>query len=98
MAGMKSDITISVERRPCYVGEKRAMFHMWFEHRFVSPTLPQRNGEMITPGGQETRLYAVVEFQGGGIDLVPYDKVTFADGGGFGDTGFFPREILDCDK
>ena len=80
MASLKSTITLENELRPCYVENKRALFHRWFERRAV------------LEGGETSFLFAVVEFENGRIELVHATMIKFADGGKFGETMFLPEE------
>lgn len=74
-------ITISFEKRPCFVDGKKAIFHCW---TFDRETLDKytRNG-----------VYAIVEFEDGSVKTVnPFD-IIFADGGDFKEFAFIDKKI-----
>lgn len=82
------DYVIGVERRPCYVGGKKAMFHMWINRAWVAPPSMAVGGHA---GGQLWEVFGVVEFEDGHVETVYPKNIQFADGGGFGDAAWGPR-------
>lgn len=59
--------------RPCYVGNKKAMFHCW---NHIST-------------GAVSGTYGLVEYEDGTVDALTYpNQIRFADFGGFKETAF----------
>lgn len=54
-----------------------AYFHRWYEEHSVIDPSPMIGGH---PGGQISRLYGVVEFRDGRVELVHPNKIRFTDG------------------
>lgn len=87
------DYVIGVERRPCYVGGKKAMFHTWMNRARVAPPSMMAGGHA---GGQLWEVFGVVEFEDGHVGTVYPENVQFADGGGFEDAAWGPRVKREC--
>lgn len=87
MASFKIDIP----RRPCYVGEERALFHGWFQESQIVPPSNLIGGHN---GGVVSAVLGVVEFGNGKVRKVYPEDIQFADGNNFGDYAFFPKEAL----
>lgn len=82
---------VELKRRICYVGEKRAMFHCWSqESRIVEPSI--RVGGH--GGGILAGVLGIVEFEDGAVAKVYPENIQFADGGGFEEYAFLPKEHL----
>lgn len=80
MATVNDTITISRERRPCYVDGERALFHCWEQYsEIVAPSIAVGGHN----GGEIRRVYGIVEFQDGKIGEYVPCKIRFADGGEF---------------
>lgn len=76
MASLDS-ISIAIERRPCYVDGRKAMFHQWVQD---APRLSSVGSLVSTLG--------IVEYEDGTVELVEPQAIKFADGGGFKETAF----------
>ena len=73
---MKSTITLTKsEYRPCYVGNKKALFHMWED--ISSIHIAMLKGDV---SGQIKRTFGIVEYEDGTIDEVIPSKIRFIEG------------------
>lgn len=59
------DIEIKMEVRPCYVENKKALFHSWIRKKNLL-----YNDEYIM---------ALVEFEDGSLEEITYNKIKFID-------------------
>ena len=66
-----------IELRPCYAKGKKALFHRWFEHHFIVP--PKIAIGSPPTGGEETCLYAIVEYEDGTVEGIFPRDIVFAD-------------------
>ena len=71
--------------RPCWVKEKRAMFHCWSEVSQIVPPSPMMGGY---PGGVISNTYGVVEFEDGRVKRVEPESIRFVNIGHFHETYF----------
>lgn len=89
-------------RRPCYVTDKKAMFHCWSHvGRVSSPPLLVCDFNPIYGGndGDVTfETYGIVEFEDGTITRVLPEYIRFADGGDFAAIAFLTESSLDMIK
>ena len=84
-------IRVEVERRPCYVGEKRAFFNCWSqESHIVEPSIAIGGHQ----GGVVAGVLGIVEFVDGTVARVRPEEIQFADGGGFDDHRFYLKNWL----
>lgn len=68
------------KRRPCYVKDKKAFFHVWFqESQIVAPSILSGGHS----GGVVATVLGLVEFEDGTISKEYPEQIKFADGGGF---------------
>lgn len=86
------NITVSYERRACYVrmanGDMRkAMFHRWTDDASVINAFLEGQAS-----GQHWRVYGLVEYEDGTVRQVIPPSITFVDGGGFDEVAFPPAE------
>ena len=81
-----NDWTLKIKdtRRPCYVDDRKGLFHCWSQQATI---LNSEHTFMGTVG--------IVEFEDGHVARVLPNNIQFADGGSFGDFVFFPKERLD---
>lgn len=71
------DITIRIERRPCYADGKKALFHKWGErNRIIIRNIYKRG--LVEEPIRET--VGIVEYEDGKIDLVKPEDIRFCDG------------------
>lgn len=75
MSSLDGKITISnIEYRPCYVDNRKALFHCWSVRAYV------RSGLMIgTASGQMIDTYGIVEYEDGSVSEVEPNEIRFAD-------------------
>lgn len=71
-------------RRPCWVGDRKALFHRWAPS--AHPVLPRgvqpsENARFF----QFRNVKAIVEYQDGTVDQVYPTEIQFIDGGNFDD-------------
>lgn len=71
-----TELSISMERRPCLVDDRKHMFHGWHHEYFVIEPSIMVGGH---PGGQMSRLWAIVEDEHGACLLVEPYRVRFID-------------------
>lgn len=88
---MASTVLFNLERRPCYVNGKRAMFHFWYQDSRVVPPSVLTGGHK---GGVVAGALGIVEFEDGTVDCTEPWKIKFADGGRFEEYAFIPEEGL----
>lgn len=69
-------INTAQELRPCFVNEKKALFHRWAEIREIVPPSALRGGHS---GGEIARTFAIVEFEDGTVGEVYANNIKFAD-------------------
>lgn len=62
--------------RPCYVGNKKALFHKWVQRRDILPPSVARGGHV---GGAIEYTLALVEFENGQAYEVQPKDIRFAD-------------------
>lgn len=62
---------INDTRRPCYIDNRKAIFHRWVETSF-----PKDKGFIL-------QTLALVEYEDGHVAQIQPKKVIFADGGSF---------------
>ena len=75
----------TVTKRPCFVGDRKGMFHMWINEAYVC------DGSMVIgghPGGQVWSILGLVEFEDGHVEKIDPKNIRFADGGEFNETCF----------
>ena len=72
-----TNIEIGIGLRPCYAKGKKALFHRWFEHHFIVP--PKIAIGSPPTGGEETCLYAIVEYEDGTVEGIFPQDIVFAD-------------------
>lgn len=77
MAAIKDTVTIkTTEYRPCYVKDKKALFHRWEEKSEIVVPSPMVGGH---GGGVVKGTLAIVEYEDGTIDEVRPQQIRFAD-------------------
>ena len=75
MAGINSTWTIKSEYRPCYVGEKRALFHCWAQTSSI-----HKQQSRTDCAGIMTEVFALCEFEDGTVKKVKTQDICFTDG------------------
>ena len=80
---------IGPERRPCYVDDRKGVFHQWINRAEVVAPSMMVGGH---PGGQLWEVFGLVEFEDGHMEEVYPMEVQFADGGYFEDTAWIEKE------
>lgn len=87
MAGLDGAITMAMERRPCYVDGKKAMFHCWAS--ITWKILPGYSGGRADQTAQFVpNTMAIVEYEDGTVDTITPLRIRFADGGDFAETAW----------
>ena len=92
------DIEICMERRPCYVNDKRAMFHRWVEKIEAQKFIQIFTSDPPSAVVQLKDTFALVEFENGKVELVRPENIQFADGGDFDAINFLPLNIDSTEK
>lgn len=65
-----------IDKRPCLIKDKKALFHMWFECAKVVPPSPMVGGHS---GGIIKDVFGLVEFEDGSVsEVYPYE-IKFLD-------------------
>ena len=80
---------IGFETRPCYIHERKGMFHAWINRARVAPASMMIGGG---EGGQLWEVFGLIEFEDGHMEEVYPTRVRFADGGDFACVAFRPVE------
>lgn len=92
---MATNITITAELRPCYVGGEKALFHRWIEKETPFVKLPDMvsenetdrylrayNHKIILPRGDvvlQKTVLGIVEYDDGTVAEVEPTNIKFAD-------------------
>lgn len=85
MASVGTEITITMERRPCFVGEKKAWFHRWIDKDIpmvkVNAMLTQKALDRITEKFKRGLIdhCGEVVMQKAVLGLVEYEDGTVAE-------------------
>lgn len=64
----------TAEMRPCFVGDKKALFHRWSEQAEIVPPSILKGGH---GGGVVRGTLAVVEYEDGTVGLANLEKIRF---------------------
>lgn len=73
---MSKDIIVKNDYRPCYVNDKKALFHKWEEY---AKPLPPSMSIIGDKGGQLWHTVGLVAFEDGTIEEVRPCDIRFAD-------------------
>lgn len=76
MAGLNNEIIIKSELRPCFVKNKKALFHKWNE---FSKPVPGGITTIDPPPGQITYTLGMVEYEDGTVEEVAPHHIRFID-------------------
>lgn len=76
MAGLNGTITVEWGLRPCIVDGKKGLFHCWENYADTIAPSPMVGG---SPGGQYSRMFALVELESGNVIRADSSKVQFVD-------------------
>lgn len=98
MASVKDILITTSEYRPCYVGDRKALFHKWgYSQRVVPPSL-LKGGHS---GGTISTTYGIVEYEDGKVAEVYPSDIRFVDnkleGYAFGDEDNTKKEVQEDD-
>lgn len=78
MAALGSTVTIkNSQYRPCFVNDKKALFHKWEIVMEIVPPSPMMGGHA---GGQISSDFAIVEYEDGTVAQVNPNRIKFVDG------------------
>jgi hypothetical protein len=88
---LSTHFNISMERRPCLVNGRKAMFHGWHHEYFVIEPSIMVGGH---PGGQMSKLWAIVEDENGTCGLFEPHCIRFIDHSEF-EQFAWPKEKLE---
>lgn len=83
-----ASLSMTIETRPCYVRDQKAMFHCWSQESYVVGPSPLVGGHN---GGTVNKVLGVVEFEDGSVHQVYPSDIRFADGGSFEQYAFLPN-------
>lgn len=76
MSKLDTTITVKQELRPCTINGRKGLFHTWEQFHRIVPPSPMVGGHL---GGQICEMFALVEFETGGIERISPDEVVFVD-------------------
>ena len=69
--------TICADVRPCLIGSEKALWHKWVDKSEIVPPSMLRGGH---GGGMVADTFALIEYEGGSVQLVRATDVIFLDG------------------
>ena len=66
-----SDITITIELRPCLANGKKALFHKWIKEF--------SDFDYASESGWTEKVYGLIEYEDGTLGKVNYENIQFVD-------------------
>ena len=75
-----NQVLITNEKRPCYIDDRKALFHGWSDRAEAIDESPLVGGH---PAGIIKWTVGIVEYEDGTVQEIAPTKIRFADDGGF---------------